>query len=157
MSKIDELIRGLCLDDVPRVPLKEAAILQRGTAVTQKTIETGSYPVIAGGQRPAYYNAAYNREGETITVAGSGAYAGYVAYWNEPIFVSDAFSVKAAEGNSTKYIYYALEGLQDKIYAAKKGGGVPMSIFRISKISPSPFPLFPSSVKSSVFWTHSPS
>ncbi|MDD2287930.1 MAG: hypothetical protein PHY55_03760, partial [Bacteroidales bacterium] len=57
----------------------------------------GQYPVISGGQKPAYYIEQFNREGETITIAGSGAYAGYVMYWNEPIFVSDAFSIKANE------------------------------------------------------------
>ena len=71
-----------------------------------------------------YCNQA-NRTGEIITIAGSGAYAGFVSYWNTPIFVSDAFSIKGAELCSTKYLYYLLLDMQDKIYATKKGAGIP--------------------------------
>ena len=70
------------------------AELKRGTTITAKTKTSGNIPVISGGQTPAYYNSEFNRDGETITIAGSGAYAGFVMYWNKPIFVSDAFSVK---------------------------------------------------------------
>ena len=31
--------------------------------------------------------------GETIVIARSGAYAGLVSFWSQPIFVTDAFSV----------------------------------------------------------------
>ena len=79
-----------------------------------------------GGQQPAYYIDQFNREGNTITVAGSGAYAGHVMYWEEPIFVGDAFSVKTDETIlSTKYVYHFLLQNQQKIYAMKKGSGVP--------------------------------
>ena len=39
---------------------------------------SGNIPVISGGKEPAYYCDKYNRDNETITVAGSGAGAGYV-------------------------------------------------------------------------------
>ncbi len=99
--------------------------MQRGTSLTKNNSTEGAYPVISGGRVPAFYCDKFNREGETITVAGSGAGAGYVQYWNEPIFVCDAFSIKGCEDVSTKYLYYYLTNLQDKIYATKKGGGVP--------------------------------
>ena len=83
MSKLDVLIQNLCPNGVKFIPLKDAAKMQRGTAITKKDIGDGLFPVVAGGQKPAYYCDSYNREGETITVAGSGAYAGYIAYWND--------------------------------------------------------------------------
>ena len=47
-------------------------------------------------------------------------------YWEEPIFVGDAFSVKTDETIlSTKYVYHFLLQNQQKIYAMKKGSGVP--------------------------------
>lgn len=104
---------------------KQVSIMQRGTSLTKNNSTEGAYPVISGGRVPAFYCDKFNREGETITVAGSGAGAGYVQYWNEPIFVCDAFSIKGCEDVSTKYLYYYLTNLQDKIYATKKGGGVP--------------------------------
>ena len=127
MSKLKELIDKYCPNGVEYKPLgdKGVSIMQRGTSLTKKDSTEGIYPVISGGKTPAFYCDLSNRSGETITVAGSGAGAGYVQYWNEPIFVCDAFSIKGTGDVSTKYLYYCLVNMQDKIYATKKGGGVP--------------------------------
>ena len=125
MNNLNLLIENLCPNGVKFIPLKDAAKMQRGTAITKKDIKDGPFSVVAGGQKPAYYCDSYNRDGETVTVAGSGAYAGYIAYWNEPIFVSDAFSIKGNGNACTRYLFYVLQNLQEKIYATKKGGGVP--------------------------------
>ena len=123
MKYIDKLLQGA---EVEWKPLGEVAELKRGTSITKKTSTEGKYPVISGGQQPAYYIDKFNREGETITVAGSGAYAGFVMYWNEPIFVSDAFSIKANEERILpRYIYHFLLNIQEKIHDLKAGGGVP--------------------------------
>ncbi|QCX54105.1 restriction endonuclease subunit S [Elizabethkingia sp. JS20170427COW] len=123
MSYLDKLLQG---EKVEWKTLGEVAELKRGTTVTKNTSTEGIYPVISGGQKPAYYIDKFNRENETITVAGSGAYAGFVMYWNEPIFVSDAFSIKADEAQILpKYIYHFLLNIQDKIHELKSGGGVP--------------------------------
>ena len=120
---IERLLDGA---EVEWLQLGEVAKLQRGTSITKKTSKPGKYPVISGGQQPAYYINQFNRDGETITVAGSGAYAGFVMYWNEPIFVSDAFSIKADEKQILpRYIYHFLLSIQDKIHELKAGGGVP--------------------------------
>lgn len=99
--------------------------MARGSMITQKAARSGDVPVIAGGIAPTYTCDQANREGETITVAGSGAYAGYVAFWNRPIFVSDAFSIKGKKGVSTRYIFGALKKLQDQIYRAQTGATIP--------------------------------
>ncbi|MGQ0286189.1 restriction endonuclease subunit S [Pasteurellaceae bacterium 22721_9_1] len=107
-------------------PLGEVAELERGKTITAKSATVGNIPVISGGQKPAYFTGDFNRNGEIITVAGSGAYAGFVMYWNEPIFVSDAFSVKPNENLLlTKYVYHFLLSNQMKIFGMKKGSGVP--------------------------------
>ena len=127
MSKLRELIDKYCPNGVEYKPLgdKDVSIMQRGTSLTKKDSTESIYPVISGGKTPAFYCDLSNRNGETITVAGSGAGAGYVQYWNEPIFVCDAFSIKGVGDVSTKYLYYCLVNMQEKIYATKKGGGVP--------------------------------
>ena len=143
--KMDRDINNLCMrfcpEGVSYIPLGEATEMQRGTSITKKNIIEGTVPVIAGGQKPAYYCDKANRDADIITVAGSGAYAGYVSYWDCPVFVSDAFSVKAKEGSSTKYIYYAMQNLQSEIYTTKKGGGVPH--VHISSIEKMRIPLPP--------------
>ena len=77
--------------------LGDVCTFKRGKTITAKDAVDGSVPVIAGGQMPSYYHNEANRTGESITIAGSGAYAGFVAYWNQPIFVSDAFTVDHIE------------------------------------------------------------
>ena len=119
------------LEEIQNCPVEwkelgEVAFLKRGKTITYKTATDGPYPVISGGQKPAYFHGEFNREGETITVAGSGAYAGFVMYWKEPIFVSDAFSIKPFEEMlSTKYLYHCLLEKQEIIFSLKKGSGVP--------------------------------
>ena len=147
MNKLKELIDKNCPNGVEYKPLgdKTVSIMQRGTTLTKKDSKEGKIPVISGGKEPAFFCDQFNRVGETITVAGSGAGAGYVQYWNEPIFVCDAFSVKGSDNVSTKYLYYCLNNLQEKIYATKKGGGVPH--VQISSIEKFLIPIPPPSVQ----------
>ncbi|MFK5237677.1 restriction endonuclease subunit S [Glaesserella parasuis] len=106
--------------------LGDVTEMKRGKTITAKDASGGDIPVISGGQKPAYYHNEYNRNGKTITVAGSGAYAGFIMYWEEPIFVSDAFSIKSDETLlDLKYVYHFLLQHQQKIYGMKKGSGVP--------------------------------
>ena len=126
MSRLAELIEQLCPDGVEYRALGDVAELKRGQAVTRKEIVEGQVPVIAGGREPAYYIDRPNRQGETIVIAGSGAYAGFVSFWNEPIFVSDAFSIVVDRGTlQPRFVYHWLRGRQETIHALKSGGGVP--------------------------------
>lgn len=126
MSSLADLIAQLCPDGVEYRPLGAVAELKRGQAVTRKEIVEGKIPVIAGGREPAYYIDCPNRQGETIVIAGSGAYAGYVSFWDEPIFVSDAFSIVVDHSVlEPRFVYHWLGGRQEAIYAMKSGGGVP--------------------------------
>ncbi|MEE0340566.1 MAG: hypothetical protein UD286_04485 [Bacteroidales bacterium] len=114
MSKLEELIQQYCPDGVEWKTLGEATIMKRGTSVTKGIMQEGNIPVISGGRQPAFYCNVSNRTGEVITVAGSGAGAGYVQYWNEPIFVCDAFSIQGNETLKTKYVYYILTNIKEK-------------------------------------------
>ena len=125
MSKLEELIQKYCPDGVEYRPLGDVTTMQRGTSATKGVMNEGDIPVISGGRQPAFFCNQSNRTGETITVAGSGAGAGYVQYWNKPIFVCDAFSVKGGDCLTTKFVYYVLSSIQEKIYSTKKGGGIP--------------------------------
>ena len=125
MSKLDDMIKTLCPDGVEFVKLGDCCDFKRGTTITAKNAIPGDIPVLAGGQKPAYFHNVANRTGETIVVAGSGAYAGFVSYWTIPVFLSDSFSVEPNEKLNVKYVYYFLKNIQQKIFATKKGSGVP--------------------------------
>ena len=116
MSRIDELIVEFCPNGVEHKELGKVCEFKRGTSITQKDVIIGEIPVIAGGQKPAYYCNRSNRSGETITISSSGAYAGFVSYWTEPLFVSDAFTVEPKEIVNTKYLYYFLKNNQQRLY-----------------------------------------
>lgn len=106
--------------------LGEIAEFRRGTAITQKQAAAGDIPVVANGPAPTYFHGESNRDGETIVIARSGAYAGYVSFWNQPIFLTDAFSVHpCADILKPKFIYHVLQNKQKHIHTMKKGAGVP--------------------------------
>lgn len=125
MSKLEELIQQYCPDGVEYKPINETTDMKRGTSLTKQNAIEGDIPVISGGREPAFYHNKANREGAVVTVAGSGAGAGYVQYFETPIFANDCFTLQGKEGVSTKYIYYYLSNMQERISATKKGGGVP--------------------------------
>jgi type I restriction enzyme S subunit len=108
------------------VTLTEAATFQRGSAITQKQTLPGSVPVVANGPDVVYTHDTSNRTGETVVVARSGAHAGSISFWNEPIFLTDAFSVHPDEQSlRPRFLYYYLFSRQRTIRASKKGAGVP--------------------------------
>lgn len=106
--------------------LGEVAKFRRGTAITQKQTTNGNIPVVANGPTPSYFHGESNRQDETIVIARSGAYAGYVSFWNQPIFLTDAFSVHPdLQIVKPKFIYHVLQSKQEHIHMMKKGAGVP--------------------------------
>lgn len=126
MNTIKQLIDKYCPDGVEYKKLGEVCTFQRGTSLTSKNAIEGDIPVISGGQKPAFYHNVANREANSITVAGSGAYAGYVSFWNKPIFAADCFTVNPdCSILLIKYVYHYLLNIQEKIYGTKKGAGVP--------------------------------
>ena len=126
MSSIDKLIAEMCPDGVPFRRLGDIATLSRGQSITKSQTTGGLIPVVAGGRSPAYYHDKSNRSGETVVLAGSGAYAGFVSWWDTPIWVSDAFSVVSnGEELLNRYCYHFLQSHQESIHALQSGGGVP--------------------------------
>lgn len=105
--------------------LGEICKFKRGTTITAKNTIEGDVPVIAGGQTPSYYHNESNRPANTITCAGSGAYAGFISFWSVPIFVSDAFSIDPVGQINNRYLFHFLKSKQNIIFGFQKGAGVP--------------------------------
>lgn len=109
------------------VVLGEVCDVLKGSSITRNVSKKGNIPVVAGGQSPAYYHDEANRDGNIITVSASGAYAGFVNYFLNPIFASDCTTIKSKDESRllTKFVYYVLKGKQDEIYKFQSGGGQP--------------------------------
>ena len=117
---------GVKASEWPMVKLGDVCEIKKGTSITRKKTTKGLIPVIAGGQTPSYFHNSANRTGETITVSASGAYAGFVAYWNEPIFASDCSTIKPKDRRAiTKFVFHVLKFKQSSIYGLQAGAGQP--------------------------------
>ncbi len=112
--------------NIKSIPLSQIANVFRGEYITQKNSIKGNIPVILGGQEPAYYIDKSNHEGEIVVIARSGASAGFVSYWNEPIFVTDGFGYEAKKDVVfPRYLYYVLKNMEQELNLMKRGAGVP--------------------------------
>lgn len=105
--------------------LGDVAEISKGQLITESTAIPGDVPVIAGGKKPAYFHNRANRTGKTITISGSGASAGYVAFYESPIFASDCSTIGEGGSYSVEFIYYVLVLNQEVIYKAQTGGAQP--------------------------------
>ena len=112
--------------DFSKMSLKDVTMTFRGEYITKKSAKQGSIPVILGGQEPAYYIDRANHDGEIVVVARSGVSAGFVSYWDEPIFVTDGFGYEAKKSVVIpKYLYYILKNKEKELNGMKRGAGVP--------------------------------
>ena len=108
------------------LPLSKISIPFRGEYITKSGSTAGDIPVILGGQEPAYYIDKCNHTGEIVVVARSGVSAGFVSYWDEPIFVTDGFGYESnSEWVTTKYLFYILKNKENELNSMKRGAGVP--------------------------------
>ncbi|MBZ0249794.1 MAG: restriction endonuclease subunit S [Burkholderiales bacterium] len=105
--------------------LGDVVQIRKGQLITSDAVLPGDIPVIAGGRQPAYYHAAANRSGRTITISASGASAGYVALYDESIFASDCSTISESEVYCLDFLFYQLLSKQQTIYKAQTGGAQP--------------------------------
>ena len=108
-----------------KVRLGEAAVMKRGKYITRSDTRPGNIPVILGGQEPAYYCDEANHTGPCIVISRSGASAGFVSYWQQPIFVTDGFLFEAKERSSIHYLYYCLKANQSLLGNLQNATAIP--------------------------------
>lgn len=110
----------------PLNKLGDICKVSKGTGITRDQVVDGNIPVIAGGQTPSCYHNQANRTGETITVSASGAYAGFIAYFDQPIFASDCSTIQSKDSRLLpKFLYRMLKYKQEEFYALQVGMGQP--------------------------------
>lgn len=99
--------------------------ISKGDYITKKEAKPGPYPVILGGREPAYYIDTFNHTGKTIVISRSGASAGFVSRWDEPIFVTDGFIIEPREGVDYEFVYYALKNNEGILQGKQSGAAIP--------------------------------
>ena len=102
-------------------------MFEKGKSITKQQVQNGEIPVVAGGRDYAYFHNIANREADVITISASGANAGFVNFWNRPIWASDCSTIKSNNKNivNIHYIYEILSALQKHVYNLQKGNAQP--------------------------------
>ena len=111
--------------------LGEVCELSKGKTITRATSREGEVPVIAGGLGPTYFHDVDNRKPPVITISASGANAGFVNYWDIPIWASDCTTIVEKPGSpaSIGYIYKYLQSRQDFINSELRRGSAQPHVY----------------------------
>lgn len=105
--------------------LGELIYIKKGKSITKKDSKAGPYPVILGGREPAYYIDQFNHTGKAIVVSRSGASAGFISHWNEPIFVTDGFLIEPKENINHDFLYYLMKSHESELQGLQGGSAIP--------------------------------
>jgi len=103
----------------------EYAEVKKGELITAKDAEEGSIKVIAAGVDYSYFHSTPNRLKNTITISGSGANAGFINFWREPIFASDCITVRGKSDSETLILLQYLNFIQPHILSQATGSAQP--------------------------------
>jgi restriction endonuclease S subunit len=111
--------------------LGEVCELSKGKTITRATASEGEVPVIGGGLGPTYYHNIANRKPPVITISASGANAGFVNYWEMPIWASDCTTIVEKSGSPALigYIYKYLQSRQDFINSELRRGSAQPHVY----------------------------
>lgn len=90
--------------------------IKRGITITEKQTTLGTIKVVAAGLTYSYLHGESNRTANCITVSGSGANAGFVNFWREPIFASDCSTVQFDNDIDTILCYHTLKKQEKRFY-----------------------------------------
>lgn len=109
------------------VQLGAISEIRKGQSITVAQTISGNIPVVAGGVTSSVTHNTANREADIITVSASGANAGYINYWDVPIFASDCNTIQSKDENLalTKYLFICLKTLQSEILGLQAGQAQP--------------------------------
>ena len=119
---VDKTKRG---NNIQTLPLGERIRPKRGKSLQSKNMIDGNIPVISGGLKPAGFHNKANTVAPVITISASGANAGFVSVWGEPVWSADSSYI---DSTMTKYVYtyyLFLKNKQKEIYDMQTGSGQP--------------------------------
>jgi type I restriction enzyme S subunit len=102
------------------------ANVKKGTLITEKEAnQYGNIKVVSAGLDYSYLHDKSNYPANTITVSASGASAGFINFWREPIFAGDCTVVRGKSDEETIYLLNFLKMRQEFIYQQARGSAQP--------------------------------
>ena len=88
-------------------------------------MKNGTVKVVSAGVKSSNFHDQANRSANVITVSSSGANAGYINFWREPIFASDCITIQAGSTVETILALQFLKMIQKHIYRKASGSAQP--------------------------------
>ena len=98
---------------------------KRGKGLLSKNAVKGDIPVVAGGIEPATYHNQANTTAPVLTIAASGANAGYINLWHIPAWASDSSYIDKSITPNVYFWYVMLKKRQKEIFDAQVGSAQP--------------------------------
>jgi len=98
---------------------------KRGKGLLSKNAIKGDIPVVAGGIEPATYHNQANTTAPVLTIAASGANAGYINLWHIPVWASDSSYIDDSITPNVYFWYIMLKKRQQEIFDAQVGSAQP--------------------------------
>lgn len=106
--------------------IENLVTIQRGNLITEETANTsGDIKVVAAGLNYSYKHDESNFAENTITVSSSGANAGYINLWREPIYASDCIVLRGINDTMTFYIWGYLNLVKGHVLNQAHGSAQP--------------------------------
>ena len=99
--------------------------ISRGSIITESQSHIGNVKVVAAATSYSYFHNVANRTANVITISSSGANAGYINFWREPIFASDCITIQANNDIDTILVYHNLELYKQFIMQNSHGSAQP--------------------------------
>ena len=105
--------------------LGDIAEFKRGKTITKSETKDGTTPVVAGGLEPAYYHSQSNTSSRVITISGSGANAGFIRMYYQPVWASDCSFLDNSSTALLHTAYCYLKTNKKKVDALQWGAAQP--------------------------------
>ena len=105
--------------------IKTFAEVKRGSTITKAQTSEGNIKVISAGTSYSFLHNEANRSAYIITVSASGANAGFINFWREPIYASDCSTIQCSKIEETLYCYYWIIYFQELLFTQQIGAAQP--------------------------------
>ena len=105
--------------------LRDISTISRGSIITEAQTNKGNIKVVAAAVTFSYLHDKANRKANVITISSSGANAGYMNFWREPIFASDCITIQCDSDIDTILTFHQLELYRYAIMQKSHGSAQP--------------------------------
>ena len=101
------------------------ADVKRGSTITKAQTVEGDIKVVAAATDYSFLHNEANRSAYVITISASGANAGFINFWREPIYASDCSTIQCGDIIETLYCYYWILHFQELLFTQQIGAAQP--------------------------------